>query len=53
MKKPEIYNIKPVINADYVISSVKEIICIIIVVIISYYVIKLYRKLIKFLDKNS
>lgn len=53
MNKPEIYNIEPEINLDFILGSVREILSLVILAVIAYYIIKLYKKLIKFLDKNS
>ena len=53
MDKPEIHNIEPIINIDYIIGSIREILILIILIVIAFYIIKLYKKVVKFLDKNS
>lgn len=53
MNKPEIHNIEPVINNDYIFGSIKEIISLVLLLVITFYIIKLYRKFVKFLDKNN
>lgn len=53
MDKPEIYNIEPEINLDFILGSIREILTLLILAFIAYYIIKLYKKIIKFLDKNS
>jgi len=53
MEKQEIHNIPPVIDFYYILDGIKDIIIVIMYIVIIYYSIKLYRKIIKFLDKNS
>lgn len=53
MDKPEIHNIDPIINIDYIIGSIREILTLVILIVIAFYIIKLYKKIVKFLDKNS
>ena len=49
----QIYEGKTVYDFFYYLLGALQILGFIIIIFISYYIIKLYRKLIKFLDKNS
>ncbi len=51
--RPEIHEIEPVINSDYIIGTFLQVLGLVILIIIAYCIIKLYMKVIKFLDKNS
>ena len=51
--KEQIFESENIYDSDYIIRTVAGIVVIIITIVILYYVIKLYRKLIKYLDKNS
>jgi hypothetical protein len=49
----QVYQGEPIHNVFYYLSGFLQISGIIIIILILNYVIKLYKKIIKFLDKNS
>ncbi|WP_298120058.1 hypothetical protein [Flavobacterium sp.] len=53
MKNTEIHKIEPVVNMDYIVYTIIDTLKIILIIIIVYYIVKLYRALMKFLENKN
>lgn len=51
--KQEVFETETVYNTSFFISTFLELINFALIILIIYFIVKLYRKLVKFLDKNS
>ncbi len=49
----KVYETETVWNADYILNSLWQTLNIVFIVVIIYYIIKLYIKISKYLDRNS
>jgi uncharacterized membrane protein len=49
----KVYETETIWNIAYILNSLWQIFNILLLIIIVYYLIKLYRKLIKYLDRDS
>ncbi|MCY1500966.1 hypothetical protein D3C87_58920 [compost metagenome] len=51
--REKVFETETVYNLDFILGSIWEFVNIALLIAIIYFIVKLYRKLIKFLDKNS
>lgn len=51
--REQVFETETVYHLDFILSTVWEVLNLALLVAIIYFIVKLYRKVIKFLDKNS
>jgi len=51
--REQVFETETVYHLDFILSTVWEVLNLALLIAIIYFIVKLYRKLIKFLDKNS
>lgn len=51
--REQVFETETVYHLDFILSTLWEILNLALLIAIIYFIVKLYRKVIKFLDKNS
>lgn len=51
--REQVFETETVYHLDFILSTVWEVLNLALLIAIIYFIVKLYRKVIKFLDKNS
>ncbi|MEZ0005037.1 hypothetical protein ABH942_000380 [Flavobacterium sp. 28YEA47A] len=51
--KEQVFETETVYNLPYILGTLWEVLSLLFLAVVIYFIIKLYRKLIKFLDRNT